>query len=102
MKFTVTVLCTLVLLEPTSYGQQPSAAVFPGGHTHTNVAGAELNAKSVVEGKRSLKIARSQVTFGNKIKSPIPTKFFILWREGGVRCAGNDEANRPLIRLQSL
>jgi hypothetical protein len=36
-------------------GKESVKAFFPGDHTHTNQAGAKLNAETVVQGIRELK-----------------------------------------------
>jgi lysophospholipase L1-like esterase len=45
----------LVAKKYEAMGKEKVKTFFPGDHTHTNLAGAELNAKTVAEGVKGLK-----------------------------------------------
>jgi rhamnogalacturonan acetylesterase len=59
-------LNTIVADKYDAWGPDKVKGFFPGDHTHTNKEGAEINATSVVEGLRQLKLPLTRCLIENK------------------------------------
>ena len=63
-------------------GTEAVTALFPADHTHTNRAGAELNAAMVVAGLKGLKVNPVAPFFAAPVREAEPPAAIPLWAEG--------------------
>ena len=69
-------------------GRDGVTALFPDDHTHTNRAGAELNAAMVVAGLKGLKTNPVAAFFAAPARPPEPPAAIPLWADGTPGSAG--------------
>jgi hypothetical protein len=79
-------------------GQEKANEFFPGDHTHTNAAGADFNAASVLAGLKALKgspFAASVVSFRERTIGKRPPELFSLLERRHPALHDLDSALRP-------